>query len=151
MTVTYISNILLNYPPIFYSEYVNKYLPPSSNLLVSIQVIGPNYLLPALLISWGIAATLQGIVTSYGGLLACRFFLGLFEGGLFPGVVLYLTHFYPRAKITTRVSAFFASASLSGAFSGILAYGIIRMDGVGGRAGGDGYSYSKVHSPLLVA
>ncbi len=46
-----------------------------------------------------------------------------------------MTHFYPRAKITTRVSAFFASASLSGAFSGILAYGIIRMDGVGGRAG----------------
>ncbi|PBK80201.1 MFS general substrate transporter [Armillaria gallica] len=100
LTVTYISNISAELP---------------SNLLL--RVIGPNYLLPALLISWGIVATLQGIVTSYGGLLACRFFLGLFEGGLIPGVVLYLTHFYPRA------------------FSGILAYGIIRMDGVGGRAG----------------
>ncbi|KAK0445882.1 major facilitator superfamily domain-containing protein [Armillaria borealis] len=76
-----------------------------------------------------------GVVTSYGGLLACRFFLGVFEGGVFPGLVLYLTHFYPRSKMTTRIAAFFASASLSGAFSGILAYGIIRMDGVGGRAG----------------
>ncbi len=106
-----------------------------SSLLTPTQVIGPNYLLPTILISWGVVTTLQGVVTSYGGLLACRFFLGVFEGGVFPGLVLYLTHFYPRAKMTTRVAAFFASASLSGAFSGILAYGIIRMDGVGGRAG----------------
>ncbi len=106
-----------------------------SSLLTPTQVIGPNYLLPTILISWGVVTTLQGVVTSYGGLLACRFFLGVFEGGVFPGLVLYLTHFYPRAKMTTRVAAFFASASLSGAFSGILAYGIIRMDGVGGHAG----------------
>ncbi|KAK0457495.1 major facilitator superfamily domain-containing protein [Desarmillaria tabescens] len=118
LTLTYISNISAEL---------------SSNLLL--RVIGPNYLLPALLISWGTATTLQGVVTSYGGLLACRFILGLCEGGAFPGVVLYLTYFYPRVKMTTRVSAFFTSASLSGAFSGILAYGIIRMDGIGGRAG----------------
>ncbi|KAK0457496.1 major facilitator superfamily domain-containing protein [Desarmillaria tabescens] len=118
LTVTYIPNIAAELP---------------SNLLL--RVIGPNYLLPTLLISWGVITVLQGVVTSYGGLLVCRFFLGVFEGGVIPGVVLYLTHFYPRAKMVTRVSAFFASASLSGAFSGILAYGIIRMDGIGGRAG----------------
>ncbi|KAK0243687.1 major facilitator superfamily domain-containing protein [Armillaria nabsnona] len=118
LTVTYVTNIATELP---------------SNLLL--RVIGPNYLLPTILISWGAVTTLQGVVTSYGGLLACRFFLGVFEGGVFPGLVLYLTHFYPRSKMTTRVAAFFASASLSGAFSGILAYGIIRMDGVGGRAG----------------
>ncbi|KAK0495821.1 major facilitator superfamily domain-containing protein [Armillaria luteobubalina] len=118
LTLTYVSNIFAELP---------------SNLLL--RVIGPNYLLPTLVVSWGLVATLQGVVTSYSGLLACRFFLGLCEGGAFPGVVLYLTYFYPRAKITTRVSAFFASASLSGAFSGIVAYGIIHMDGIGGRAG----------------
>ncbi|PBK84175.1 MFS general substrate transporter [Armillaria gallica] len=114
-----------------YVPYIVAELP--SNLLL--RVIGPNYLLPTLLTIWGIDTALQGAVTSYGGLLVCRFFLGVFEGGVFPGLVLYLTHFYPRAKMTTRVAAFFASASLSGAFSGILAYGIIRMDGVGGHAG----------------
>ncbi len=103
--------------------------------MATAQVVGPNYLLPTLLTAWGVVTTLQGVVTSYGGLLACRFFLGLFEGGVFPGLVLYLTYFYPRAKMTTRISAFFASASLSGAFSGLLAYAIIHMDGVGGRAG----------------
>ena len=29
---------------------------------------------------WGVATTLEGTVTSYGGLIACRFFIGLFEG-----------------------------------------------------------------------
>ncbi len=104
-------------------------------LIASTQVIGPNYLLPTLMTIWGIATVLQGVVTSYDGLLACRFFLGVFEGGVFPGMILYLTNFYPRAKMTTRIATFFAFALISGAFSGILAYGIIRMDGVGGRAG----------------
>ncbi|KAK0445887.1 major facilitator superfamily domain-containing protein [Armillaria borealis] len=118
LTVTYVTNLATELP---------------SNLLL--RVIGPNYLLPTLMTIWGVITVLQGVVTSYGGLLACRFFLGVFEGGVFPGLVLYLTYFYPRSKMTTRIVAFFASATLSGAFSGILAYGIIRMDGVGGRAG----------------
>ncbi|KAK0221330.1 major facilitator superfamily domain-containing protein [Armillaria fumosa] len=118
LTVTYVMNLAAELP---------------SNLLL--RVIGPNYLLPTIMTSLGVITTLQGVVTSYGGLLACRFFLGVFEGGVFPGLVLYLTHFYPRSKMTVRIAAFFASASLSGAFSGILAYGIIRLDGVGGRAG----------------
>ncbi|PBK63053.1 MFS general substrate transporter, partial [Armillaria solidipes] len=67
LTVTYITNLATELP---------------SNLLL--RVIGPNYLLPTILISWGVVTTLQGVVTSYGGLLACRFFLGVFEGGVFP-------------------------------------------------------------------
>ncbi|KAK0221360.1 major facilitator superfamily domain-containing protein [Armillaria fumosa] len=118
LTVTYVPYILIELP---------------SNLLL--RVIGPNYLLPTLMTIWGIVTILQGVVTSYSGLLACRFFLGVFEGGVFPGMILYLTHFYPRAKMTTRIATFFAFALVSVAFSGILAYGIIRMDGVGGRAG----------------
>ncbi|KAK0229419.1 major facilitator superfamily domain-containing protein [Armillaria nabsnona] len=118
LTVTYVPYILIELP---------------LNLLL--RVIGPNYLLPTLMTMWGIITILQGVVTSYGGLLACRFFLGVFEGGVSPGMILYLTNFYPRAKMTTRIVSFFAFASLSVAFSGILAYGILRMDGVGGRAG----------------
>jgi MFS family permease len=46
------------------------------------------------------------------------------------------THFeLPFLPTNRRVSAFFSSASLSGAFSGLLAYGIIHMNGVGGRPG----------------
>ena len=56
-------------------------------------------------------------------------------GGVFPGLVLYLSEFYPRDKLHLRISLFFASASLSSAFSGLLAFGIINMDGIRGKPG----------------
>ncbi|KAG6889070.1 hypothetical protein C0992_006499 [Termitomyces sp. T32_za158] len=118
LTVTYIPYIIAELP---------------SNLVL--KAVGPNLLLPTMLTLWGIVTTLQGVVTTYQGLLACRFFLGLCEGGVFPGLVLYLSFWYPRRQLQSRISAFFSTASLSGAFSGLLAYGIIRMNGVGHRPG----------------
>ncbi|EAU82199.2 hypothetical protein CC1G_10601 [Coprinopsis cinerea okayama7 len=118
LTVTYIPYILAELP---------------SNLLL--KAVGPNLMLPTMLTLWGIVTALQGLVTSYGGLLAARFFLGLFEGGVFPGLVLYLSSFYPRQKLQWRISVFFSAASLSGAFSGLLAFGIINMHGVGNKPG----------------
>ncbi|KAF8068065.1 major facilitator superfamily domain-containing protein [Lyophyllum atratum] len=118
LTVTYIPYIIAELP---------------SNLLL--KTVGPNLMLPTMLTLWGVVTTLQGVVTTYGGLLACRFFLGLLEGGVFPGLVLYLSFFYPRQRLQWRISAFFSTASISGAFSGILAFGIINMNGVGHRPG----------------
>ncbi|KAI9614499.1 hypothetical protein KEM48_005964 [Puccinia striiformis f. sp. tritici PST-130] len=72
---------------------------------------------------------------SYSGLIAARFFLGLVEGGMFPAIVLYLSFFYTRRELQIRIALFFSAASLSGAFSGLLAYGIIRLDGTGDLPG----------------
>ena len=47
----------------------------------------------------------------------------------------FLTCWYKRSELNLRVSIFFAGATLSGAFGGLLAYGISRMDGIGGKAG----------------
>jgi len=114
-----------------YIPYIAAELP--SNLLL--MTVGPNLMLPSMLTLWGIVTTLQGVVKSYRALLVCRFFLGLFEGGVFPGLVLYISSFYPRQQLQWRVSAFFSAASLSGAFSGLLAFGIIKMNGIGNRPG----------------
>ncbi|KAL4263480.1 MFS transporter superfamily protein [Pleurotus pulmonarius] len=111
--------------------YIFAELP--SNLLL--KVVGPNILLSTLLVLWGVVTTLQGVVHNYAGLLACRFFLGLFEGGVLPGIVLYLSLFYPRAQLQKRLSVVFAASSLAGAFSGLLAAGISEMSGIGGRPG----------------
>ena len=64
--------------------------------------------------------------------LAVRFFLGVAESGLFPGVVFYLSMWYKRNEQHYRVALFFLAASLAGAFGGILAYGIGFMGGIGG-------------------
>ncbi|KAF7982450.1 hypothetical protein HWV62_28599 [Athelia sp. TMB] len=78
---------------------------------------------------------LKGLVTSFTGLVTVRFFLGLMEGPMFPGIVLYLSGFYTREDLSLRVALFFSSASLSGAFSGLLAAAIENMNGVGGKPG----------------
>jgi MFS family permease len=70
-----------------YIPYMAAELP--SNLML--KRIGPKIQLPIMMLLWGLVSTCQSQVNSYSGLLACRFFIGLFEGGLFPGLVLYLS------------------------------------------------------------
>ncbi|OAV87184.1 hypothetical protein PTTG_00653 [Puccinia triticina 1-1 BBBD Race 1] len=118
LTVTYIPYIIAEIP---------------ANLLL--KKLGPNYFLPGIVTCWGLITTLQGFVRNYSGLIAARFFLGLVEGGMFPAIVLYLSFFYTRRELQLRIALFFSSASLSGAFSGLLAYGIVRLDGTGDLAG----------------
>ena len=76
----------------------------------------------------------QGFVKNYSGLMATRVFLGVFEGGLFPGVNYYITSWYRRHECGFRMALFFSAATLAGAFGGILARGIAEMSGVGGKA-----------------
>ncbi|CAE6490904.1 unnamed protein product [Rhizoctonia solani] len=85
--------------------------------------------------AWGVVATLTGIVRSYGGLIACRLILGLFEAGLFPGMTIYLTFWYTRKELALRVGYLFVSSALAGAFGGLLATAIGQMDGVAGQRG----------------
>lgn len=49
-----------------------------------IRKVGPNILLPVLMISWGLVTTFQGFIHNYAGLLAARFFLGAAEGAILP-------------------------------------------------------------------
>jgi len=79
--------------------------------------------------------TLMGIVQNYAGLLTARIFLGVTEAGLFPGVAYYLTMWYTRGEMQFRQAMFFSAASVAGAFSGLLAFGIAKMDGVAGLEG----------------
>lgn len=61
--------------------------------------------------------------------------LGVAEAGLFPGVLYVFSRFYKRAERTARVSFFFSAAAAAGAFGGVLAYGLGRMNGIGGKHG----------------
>ncbi|EAS34242.3 MFS transporter [Coccidioides immitis RS] len=66
----------------------------------------------------GIAMTLTGVVNNFGGLVATRLAVGIFEAGFFPGAVLLVSR-----------------CALSGAFSGLLAFAIAKMRGIGGYNG----------------
>jgi MFS family permease len=66
----------------------------------------------------------MGFVQSFAGLVACRLLLGLCEGGILGGVIIYLAMFYRRGEMLLRSGLFYCAAPLSGAFGGLLASGL---------------------------
>ncbi|KAF7305754.1 hypothetical protein HMN09_00729000 [Mycena chlorophos] len=95
----------------------------------------PSKWLPGITLVWGTVMTLMGLVKTYPQLVGVRVCLGVAEAGLFPGVVYYLSLWYPRHMLQLRIAYFFGAASLAGAFSGLLAFGINFMDGTRGLEG----------------
>lgn len=73
-----------------------------------------------IILSFGIVTLATGFVNNYAGLIACRVVLGAAEGGLFPATGYVLSVWYTSAEIQKRVSAFYSTAALAGAFSGLL-------------------------------
>lgn len=104
-----------------------------SNLVI--KKLRPSRYIAFITFAWGVIATLTGIVQSYGGLIACRLILGVFEAGLFPGMAVYLTFWYTRKELALRIGYLFVSSALAGAFGGLLATAIGQMDGVAGLRG----------------
>ncbi|KIW30858.1 uncharacterized protein PV07_02551 [Cladophialophora immunda] len=102
---------------------------------VLLKRLTPRIFFMGIMVLWGFIMTMMGLVTSYGGLLAARFFLGLAEAGLFPGAAYYLSCWYRRDEIGIRAAIFFSMAALAGSFGGLLAAAISKMDGVGGKPG----------------
>ncbi|KAF2756589.1 major facilitator superfamily transporter [Pseudovirgaria hyperparasitica] len=102
---------------------------PSNYLL---KRISPSRWIAFLMFSWGAITIGLGGVHSYGAVTAVRFLLGVFEAGLFPGLIYYLTFWYRTDERSVRVALILASATLAGAFGGAIAFGIGHMNGVHG-------------------
>ncbi|KAI4736600.1 major facilitator superfamily transporter [Aureobasidium sp. EXF-12298] len=116
---------------IFFAPYIFFEIP--SNILL--KKFKPHVWLSACMFLFGLTTTLQGVVTNYSGLLATRFFLGVFESGMFPGCFYLLSSWYLRTEAQRRYSFFFSSTTLAGAFAGLLAAAIGKMDGIAGYNG----------------
>ncbi|ORX48491.1 MFS general substrate transporter [Hesseltinella vesiculosa] len=116
---------------IFYVGFLTFQIP--SNILV--KRFSAKIWLPLLMVLWGTVATLHATASSYGQLITLRFFLGLFESGFFPGVIYYLTLFYKKSEMATRIALFWGSSVAAHAFAGVLAFGILQLRGRGSLAG----------------
>jgi MFS family permease len=116
---------------IFFVPYVLFEIP--SNVLL--KKFKPHVWLSCCMFLFGLTTICQGLVHSYSGLLATRFFLGLFETGMFPGCFYLIGMWYRRHEAQRRFSFFFSSTTLAGAFGGLLASAIGKMDGMRGYKG----------------
>ncbi|PHH85360.1 hypothetical protein CDD83_542 [Cordyceps sp. RAO-2017] len=116
---------------IFFVPYCIFEVP--SNILL--KRFRPHVWLAANMFLFGFTTMMQGLVQNYAGLLVCRFFLGLFETGMFPGAFYLIGMWYRRHEAQKRYSFFFNSTTLAGAFGGLLAAAIGQMSGLRGYSG----------------
>ncbi|KAL1304988.1 hypothetical protein AAFC00_003892 [Neodothiora populina] len=116
---------------IFFVSY--SVFEPLTNVLL--KRLRPSIFLPLIMIIWGICSVCLGLVHNFAGLATARWFLGMAEAGLFPGVNYYLSCWYKRSELGIRAAIFFSAAALAGSFGGLLAAGIAQMRGVGGKPG----------------
>ncbi|KEY72638.1 hypothetical protein S7711_06272 [Stachybotrys chartarum IBT 7711] len=116
---------------LFFVPYVLMEFP--SNIML--KYFSPSKWISRIMVSWGIVTICTASVTTYGGLLAVRIFLGLAEAGFFPGVMMYLCFWYKPEERATRMAIFASSVAVAGAFGGLLATGISFLNGSAGLEG----------------
>jgi ACS family tartrate transporter-like MFS transporter len=116
---------------IFFLGYVLFEIP--SNLML--QRFGARRWIARIMVSWGLVSMAMALVRDEWSFYLLRFLLGVAEAGFFPGVVLYLTCWFP-ARERARIVALFATATaLAGLIGSPLSGLILTMDGVGGWRG----------------
>ena len=97
--------------------------------------VRPQIFFPTIITAWSLTCLCQGFAQSTGGLAGARFVLGAIEAPIFPAIGFYLSQWYRRDELALRYAIFLAAAAASGAFGGILAYGIGHLDGARGYSG----------------
>jgi D-galactonate transporter len=114
---------------VFYVGYLIFEVP--SNLLL--EKIGARKTMARITILWGLTTTATMFVTSPTSFYILRFMLGGFEAGLYPGVILYLTYWFPARRRAQMIGFFMTAVPLGGIIGGPVAGWI--MGAMGGVAG----------------
>ncbi|KAM4055875.1 major facilitator superfamily protein [Hirsutella rhossiliensis] len=115
---------------VYFIPYIILEIP--SNMFI--RKMRPSLYLSSLMFIWGIVNMCMGFVRSYGALVTLRFLLGVFEAGVLPGIIYVTSVYYKRHEYQRRLSFFFSSTVVAGAFGGLLAYAITRLGGAHGVA-----------------
>jgi ACS family tartrate transporter-like MFS transporter len=87
------------------------------------------------MITWGLIAALMMFVRTPASFYTMRFLLGVGEAGFFPGMLLYLTYWFPSHERARAVAKFITARSLAGVVGGPLSSSLLKLDGVAGLQG----------------
>ncbi|KAM3515538.1 hypothetical protein MY11210_000911 [Beauveria gryllotalpidicola] len=96
--------------------------------VISIKRFGANRVLAVAIILAGARPPLPpALSTNYKQAMACRLILGAFESGLLPSMIFIISMVWDRQRQAKRVAVVYCATTLSGAFGGLIAYGIQTM------------------------
>jgi cyanate permease len=119
-------NILM----IFFVGYLVFMIPANLNL----RWVGAPTQIGIATLLFGVASVSQSAIKSYSQALGIRVIIGAGEAFVQVGI-LYFSYWYRRNEVATRLAVYYTSATLSGCFSGLIAYGVDKnLNGVNGRA-----------------
>ncbi len=116
---------------IFFLGYALFDMP--SNLML--RKVGTRLWIGRIMITWGIVAACMMFIHSPRSFYALRFLLGVAEAGFVPGMLLYLTFWFPSHERARAVAKFMTATSLAGVVGGPISSALLRLDGVGGLSG----------------
>ncbi|KAM3449884.1 hypothetical protein MY3296_006576 [Beauveria thailandica] len=102
----------------------------------------------ARLFTHGIITIGIGFMREYKDFMILRAVLGIFEGGPFPGIVLYFSSMCTRGELAVRIGVFYTGGSLSGAFGGLLACG---LSAIGPRGRLEGWRWIFIVEGVITA
>lgn len=105
-----------------------------SNLLL--EKFGAKKTIARITIGWGITSIAMMLVRTAGLFYFLRFLLGVFEAGFYPGIILYLTYWFPSLRRAKAFGMFMCASAFAGVIGGPLAGTILKnLSGVHGWAG----------------
>ncbi len=104
-----------------------------SNLILA--RVGARRWIARIMISWGVVAIAMVAVRGAISFFALRFILGLAEAGFFPGVILYLTFWFPAREQARAVALFMTATALAGIIAGPVSGALLELHGLLGLSG----------------
>ena len=104
-----------------------------SNLML--EKTGARRWIARIMISWGAISACMAFIQGPTSFIIVRFLLGVAEAGFFPGVILYLTYWFPLEYRARIIAAFMVAIPVSLAVGAPLSTAILQMDGIGGLKG----------------
>ncbi|KAI4865365.1 MFS transporter [Hypoxylon rubiginosum] len=117
---------------ILFVGYVLMQIP--SNMLIT--RIKPGIYMSGCMFLWAVVSACTAAVKSYGGLVACRFFLGIAEAPFYPGATYIFAIYYTRNEMAARVGLMYCGQLLATGFTGLISAGVFAgMDGLRGLTG----------------
>jgi len=116
---------------IFFIGYFLLEIP--SNLIM--ERVGARVWIARIMISWGAIAAAMMFVRNVPSFYGLRFALGLAEAGFFPGMILYLTYWFPQAERARAVGKFMTASAIASVIGGPVSGALLTLHGVGGLQG----------------
>src|SRR6476659_4425944 len=104
-----------------------------SNLILN--KVGARLWIARVMITWGIVSAIFAFIRGETSFLILRFLLGVAEAGFFPGIILYLSFWFPARYRAGVVSLFMAAAPISVVLGSPLSSALLEMDGLLGLRG----------------